>query len=254
VKTVTLHGAKAAGRVALVDDEDYELVARFRWALWEDERSNGSMHGPYAHCAITVGGKQSTFSLHKLISGYPQTDHIDRDGLNNQRYNLRPATSAQNSANAAPRGATSAFKGVYWHKRDLRWVANIHHDGAQRILGYFKCEEDAARAYDAAALAIQGEYAVLNFPPPVSDAEVAARRQLERDVYAAEREAFQAFVLAHAPISPAEWWAQREPWPHTCRECGKEYLSKSNKPSYYCTQLCGKRFLARRAREAKAAS
>jgi hypothetical protein len=88
------------------------------------------------------------------------TDHSDGDGLNNQRSNLRPATTAQNNYNQSPQAGTSSrFKGVTWHKKRRKWQASIKVNGKFHYLGLFSDEEKAARAYADAAIAIQGSYA-----------------------------------------------------------------------------------------------
>ena len=163
METVTLHGKKAAGRVALVDDEDYDLVMGYRWNVKEEVR-NGLPHGPYATTLYTVEGKLRVMLMHKFLTGWPRTDHIDHNGLNNQRSNLRPATHAQNQQNARSGCGTSIYKGVSWDKRARKWRAVIRPERVQRYLGFFVNEEDAARAYDAAALELYGEYACINFP------------------------------------------------------------------------------------------
>lgn len=166
MKTVPLHGAKAAGRVALVDDEDYDLVMQYRWFVKERQRPRRA-DGPYAITKTTPrrGGGQVTIYMHKLLTGWPSTDHINHDGLDNQRHNLRPATAVQNGANRRPvLGHSSRYKGVGWYSRHGNWRAHIRHGGRLHHLGYFAREEDAAKAYDVAAQAVFGEYAQLNFP------------------------------------------------------------------------------------------
>jgi hypothetical protein len=168
VKTVLLYGKKAAGRVALVDDEDYEVVSRYRWRVREDERGPGRrVNGPYAFARKKKAGRTFSIFMHNVVTGLRHVDHIDHDGLNNTRGNLRPATGSQNNANSRPRrGCSSAFKGVCWDKRRGYWVAYIRIDGRQHNLGQFADEEAAARTYDAAALAAWGDYACINFPNP----------------------------------------------------------------------------------------
>ena len=101
-----------------------------------------------------------------MLTDWPRVDHVDGNGLNNQRSNLRPTTQAQNLANQLKRlGVTSKFKGVCWRDRPSPWRATITVDGRQRGLGSFADEEQAARAYDAAALDLFGDRARLNFPP-----------------------------------------------------------------------------------------
>lgn len=156
VGEVPLGGSKAAGRVALVDEADYELAMQYRWHVFETER-NGRPCGPYA--------RSGHMFMHTLLTGSLYVDHADLNGLNNRRSNLRPATISQNNANQRPRlGAASRFKGVTLRRTDGYWQARIIVNGRRRSLGYFRDEEQAARAYDVAALEVHGEFAYLNFP------------------------------------------------------------------------------------------
>ena len=166
MRTVPLGGKKAAGRVALVDDADHDLVMQYRWRIEEDRRPDGSLRAVYARANTYRSGRKTTIRMHALLTAWPQTDHADHDGLNNQRSNLREATGSQNLANQRKfrRECSSRFKGVYWHKQIQKWSAYINVDHRRRQLGCFANEEDAARAYDAAALTAWGEFAYLNLP------------------------------------------------------------------------------------------
>ena len=143
------------GEDALVDDEDLPLVERLRWS-----RSNG-----YAqHSRWEKGVCVYRTMMHRLILPPPVglvIDHIDGNRLNNQRSNLRLASQQQNSWNRRPRGGLR-FRGVAKTYRGFR--AAIYESGRQVQLGLYSTAEDAARAYDAAALELHGEFARLNFP------------------------------------------------------------------------------------------
>jgi hypothetical protein len=159
MKTVPLGGEKAAGRLARVDDGDYELVMQYRWNVREQKGPTGTVWGAWAKAKVP-GGQGAEIYMHTLLTGWPRVDHRNGDGLDNQRSNLRPASAAQNRHNQRPHGQhSSRFKGVGWNKRKRKWVAQIKVNGKNRHLGYFAREEDAARAYTEASLAIQGEYA-----------------------------------------------------------------------------------------------
>ena len=163
---VPLGGKRAAGRVALVDESDYELVMQYRWHIQEDKRP-GHQAGPYARA--WMGGKQ--IFMHTLITGYFRVDHADGNGLNNRRSNLRPATAAQNLANThrRPAGGTSRYAGVSRQSNSTRWVARITYEGTILYLGSFVSEEEAALAYDKAARELYGEFARPNFPEGAED-------------------------------------------------------------------------------------
>jgi len=164
MKEVPLNGAKAAGRVALVDDEDFELVSAYRWFA-ADRDIAGHQKRTYAIASTYRGGKRTTIAMHALIAG-PRPDHIDHNGLNNQRSNLRPASIQQNQANCRPMiGASSRYKGVSWEENRAKWRATV----AGRIVGRFADEVSAARAYDAGAITRWGEFALLNFPETAVD-------------------------------------------------------------------------------------
>jgi hypothetical protein len=170
LKAVPLRGKVAAGRVALVDDEDYDLVMQYRWNVLEYRRKSGSTAGPYAYSSWCDGRHEFTYMHRLILPGVSEVDHEDGDGLNNQRYNLRSATRPQNNANGSKRRthggrpASSRFKGVSWHKAARKWTAQIKGEDRQYYLGCFSDEIEAALAYDAAARVAFGEFARLNFP------------------------------------------------------------------------------------------
>jgi AP2 domain/HNH endonuclease len=152
MKTIPL----TQGKIALVDDGDYEWLNQWKWCV--------DGHG----YAIRKDSSGQMIKMHRLIMGEPkgvQVDHIDGNGLNNQRGNLRPATCSQSLWNRGKySGCSSPFKGVCWCKRKKRWRAQIAQSGVRLHLGYFDTEEEAARAYDKAARELHEGFAKLNFP------------------------------------------------------------------------------------------
>lgn len=159
MREIALRGTRAAGKTALVDDEDYELVSKHHWLLEVRQRGNGVIRY-YARTA-----DHPRRYMHKMITGWPETDHENSNGLDNRRSNLRRVTRAQNCANSRKRpGVTSRFKGVSWHSAAAKWEACIYAHGRKKHLGVFVNEEDAAKAYDREAKTLRGEFARLNFP------------------------------------------------------------------------------------------
>ena len=149
------------GKVAIVDDEDFELISQYKWYPM-DHHNNF-----YARANVYKNKKRTQIKMHRLIMNVinpkVQIDHIDRDGLNNQKSNLRICTNSQNHMNEKKRkNCSSRFKGVSWHKRCKKWMAKIKTEDKQKHLGYFNNEKDAAKAYDAAAKKYFGKFARLN--------------------------------------------------------------------------------------------
>lgn len=149
------------GKVALVDDGDYEWLAQWKWCAAKSQRGHF-----YAvrETSSQDGGK--TLHMHRLIIAAPNgmdVDHRDRDGLHNWRGNLRICTNSQNHANVPPsRANTSGYKGVSWYKRYGFWQAVIWHTGDRHHLGYFQTAKEAAHAYNEAAIRYFGDFAWLN--------------------------------------------------------------------------------------------
>jgi hypothetical protein len=165
VRTIQL----TQGMVALVDDEDYPSLSIHNWFADEDKK-NGTW---YAKRNIPLeGGKQTTVRMHCEIAGQKGIDHHDRNGLNNQRYNLRPASESQNAMNRRKplrtKSCTSIYKGVC--KVGNRWYMQIYVGGERVERKSFTLETDAAKAYDESALHYFGEFARINFPDNVNAA------------------------------------------------------------------------------------
>jgi len=146
-------------RVALIDDSDEALVCAHRWWMIES-RSPGR---PSFYARGSVIGERFHPLMHRLLA-MGITDHVNGNGLDNRRANLRPATRSQNGANRRKVVKTaSSFKGVTRYAV-TRWRAYITKDQARIHLGVFESELSAASAYDCAARELFGEYAALNFP------------------------------------------------------------------------------------------
>jgi hypothetical protein len=144
------------GLFAILDDGDEKLVTGY---LWTPIRIKGLI---YARASVGRG----RILMHNLITGWGRCDHINGDGLDNRRINLREATKSQNGANrrkSVP-GSASRFKGVSRHADGRQWRAQIGVNGEKVYLGLHPTEEAAARAYDDKARAVFGEFAALNFP------------------------------------------------------------------------------------------
>ena len=102
--------------------------------------------------------------MHIFILGFKGIDHIDGNGLNNQRNNLRKATHQENMMNRqSNKNSSSQFKGVHWYERTNKWQARITFNQKRISLGYFTSEIDAAKTYNKKALELFGEFAKLNF-------------------------------------------------------------------------------------------
>jgi hypothetical protein len=146
------------GKFALVDPEDYADLVGYKWCAAKQGRTF------YAVCC--AAGVQ--IRMHRVITnaGPGQVcDHINHDGLDDMRSNLRLCSRRENGRNQQRRtGGTSRYKGVTWHKGDRKWHARIYHNGRCHHLGAFASEIAAAQAYDRAALALYGEFACLDFP------------------------------------------------------------------------------------------
>lgn len=155
---------------AFVDDEDFEWLSRYNWrpsiikkSIYACRRRLANESGPAGRLM-----HRELLSHYGLLKSNMQVDHIDGNGLNNQKLNIRNCTQSQNNHNCKKRKpqrpTTSKYKGVSWNKERNKWRAYFEIKGKTFWIGRYVNEEDAARAYDRKALEMAGEFARTNFP------------------------------------------------------------------------------------------
>lgn len=140
----------ASGQIALVDQDDFESVSKFKWRLHS---------GGYAYASVY--GKKVL--LHRFVKpGFPRLDHWNRNRLDCRKNNLRPATGLQNAGNRISRIARpEKLKGVRF--KDRGYEAYIKRNGRYFSLGRFSSERLAAQKYNEAAIQHFGiDFALLN--------------------------------------------------------------------------------------------
>lgn len=151
------------GKVAVIDFEDMELVGRLKWCVFKSQRQIYAVRRPSTNEYVY---------MHRVILGLKEgdseVDHKNGDGLDNRRENLRLVTHTQNMRAFRKRAKryVSRFRGVQPNHK--RWSAHIWHQG-RIYLGTFDTEEEAAKAYDDAAMKYGFEKEALNFPQEVKD-------------------------------------------------------------------------------------
>lgn len=148
------------GKVALVDDEDYEEINRYRWCA---NKKHNIFYATRNSTKLERENGYPTFVLmHRQILGIidkpGDTDHISGEGLDNQKVNLRIVTNRQNLQNRHEK-KSSVYPGVYWHKGGNKWVAKIYINGVLKYLGLYTNEYEAFEAYKE-AVNILGEVMV----------------------------------------------------------------------------------------------
>ena len=145
------------GFITLVDDEDYDNLNNYNWY--------------YSHGYATRMSKEPNrkiIHMHRVIKNTPpgmETDHINNNGLDNRKCNLRICTRIENIHNSKIRkDNTSGYRGVTFHKATNKWMSRVQNLKNRIILGYFDTAKEAALEYDKKAKEFHGEFAKLNFP------------------------------------------------------------------------------------------
>lgn len=151
------------GQIAIVDNSDFEQLSQFTWYI--KARSDG--RGFYAETAQRLPSSGvHHMKMHRVLLGVPvgqRIDHIDGNGLNNQRANLRFCTASENGGNAQRNcNNKSGYKGVSWRQDCHRWRASITVKRRRFRIGHFLTPLEAALAYDTVAVKLYGEFARTN--------------------------------------------------------------------------------------------
>lgn len=143
------------GKVALVVDDDYPHLSKFRWY----SEKHGNTFYAVRTTSPDVDMKRHIVRMHREILNFPkgmEIDHINGDGLDNRRVNIRVVSRRVNMQNWHP-PKTSKFPGIYWNKKCKKWRAKIELKGKRYDLGLFIREQEAAQAYKNACEWINGD-------------------------------------------------------------------------------------------------
>jgi HNH endonuclease/AP2 domain len=154
------------GVYAIVDADLYDHLMQWNWSVLVC-RSKTITYYAIRHRRGNESCSRKNILMHQQITkaGVMEVDHINHNGLDNRRSNLRKCVQQQNAGNTRMRtNNTSGFKGVSWSKASKKWLVTITDHGVQKHLGLFDDPEEAAGVYDDAAIKVFGEFAWLNFP------------------------------------------------------------------------------------------
>ena len=171
IKTIPL----TRGYVATVDPVDYENLSRFKWHAVVVARDVAYAVRTASVKTPSGGQAKRTVFMHREILGLEggdgkEVDHVNGDGLDNRRSNLRVASRRENLRNRRSfAGSTSRYCGVGWRASRGVWRARITIEGREMSLGHFASEIEAALSYDEAARRWFGPYARLNFPDDIDE-------------------------------------------------------------------------------------
>jgi len=150
--------ALTKGYETVIDACDIPAILEFKW--------HAAVHSGVVYARRCAGrdasGRQKFEMMHRRLVSPPDdgcVDHVNGNGLDNRRLNIRTASRAENNRNAKRRiDNTSGHKGVSFHRRLGKWQAYINYEGKRRSLGYFNVENEAADAYRAASLILHREF------------------------------------------------------------------------------------------------
>lgn len=149
------------GKHTIIDAEDYPKVIHRRWQC-----------SPDGYARYTNHAEGGMVAMHRLLMNAPcdlKVDHINGDSLDNRKVNLRICNDAQSAQNRGPQKKRSAnasrYKGVYWAQSPRKWMAIIATNSNRMYLGVYETEDEAAMAYNRAALVAHGPFARLNVIP-----------------------------------------------------------------------------------------
>lgn len=162
MKEIVVNSKKHGVKTILIDDADFEIIKHMNWYVYKHRNTF------YAATNIKLeSGKRTKITMHRIIIKTKlECDHIDHNGLNNQRSNLRTATRSQNGSNTTTwKNGTSKYLGVCLPNGKKKYMAQIKKKGVRVHLGNFENEIEAALAYNKAAKEIHGEFANLNIIP-----------------------------------------------------------------------------------------
>ena len=148
------------GKVALVDDEDFEYLNQWKWNYHKSRKTG------YATRSFWKEGKGSTIIMHRLLlnaSKEQMVDHINHNGIDNRKHNLRLCTPHENACNSEKQiNNSSGIKGVDYFDRLKKWRVRIQSNNKQFHIGVYPTKETALIAYNEAAIKYHGAFALLN--------------------------------------------------------------------------------------------
>ncbi len=149
---------KIKEQTVIIDEEDYPVISRFTWHVKKDKNTF------YAYTQVKFGGKPCGLPMHRLVTGMSnsQIDHINRNGIDNRKENLRYCTNQQNSYNRVHFNK-HGFRGVYIPRGCKKFAYQIAAGKKRRYKYGYETAAEAARGYDEASKELHGEFGIRNF-------------------------------------------------------------------------------------------